>query len=114
MIKSNQHMFPIKYLVKIDDLCEKSENKSAVIAKFHRWKINMEDPFTQTEFSGKFSIKTHHFLQKKIQKQFVTCVLETFLPTLDLSIFSRSRQFRFMKASKQKSFLGSERINLKI
>jgi hypothetical protein len=64
MIKSNQHMFPNKILVKIDDLCEKPGIKSAVFTEFHRLKINIKDPFTQTKFSGMFPSRIHHLCRK--------------------------------------------------
>ncbi len=35
-----------------------------VITDFHRLKINIEDPLTQAEFPGMFSIKTQHICRK--------------------------------------------------
>jgi hypothetical protein len=113
MIKKHQHMFPNKILVKIDDFCEKPGNKSAVFTEFHRLKMNIEDPFTQVEFFGMFSIKTHHFCKKKLQKIFEGCVLE--------SLFTFTRPPLLPKVvavsvyeKHPKSFLRSGRINLKI
>jgi hypothetical protein len=73
MIKSNQHMFPNKILVKIDDLCENPENKSADFTEFHRLKKYIEDPFTEVEFPGMFPIKTHHFCRKNTKNLWNLC-----------------------------------------
>jgi hypothetical protein len=77
MIKRHQHMFLNKILVKIDDLCENPDNDQAVFTEFHRFyrKINIEDPFTQVEFSEMFSIKIHHFwfCKKEIQNLWSLC-----------------------------------------
>ncbi len=95
-------MFPNKILVKIDDLCEKPGNKSAVFTEFHRLKMNIEDPFTQVEFFGMFSIKNHHFCKKNYKKSLKAVFWNHFLPLPDLPFFPRSWQSQFTKSIQTK------------
>jgi hypothetical protein len=84
MIKRQQHMFSNDILVKINELCEKPDNKSADFTEFHGLKINIEDQNSINVFN-----QNSPFLQKKIQNIFEGCLLE--------SLFTFIRPFHLLK-----------------
>ncbi len=64
MIKSNQHTFPNKILVKIDNLCKKPYNSplkiNLIMFGYH---------FTRNEFFVLISIRISHLCKKKVSRK---------------------------------------------
>jgi hypothetical protein len=65
---------------------------SQIFTDFDGFEIDIEDPFTQAEFSGMFLIKTHHLCRKNYKKYLEPVFWSNFLPTPKIFIFPMAWQ----------------------